>query len=305
MVEFNIREIEAELRAAFPSFNIPSPLSIIGSGFNSIVMEADGTIIFRIGKNSIAQQGYEKEMGCLSILAPNIPFLIPAPKWYIKSAPYFPFGVIGYDKIPGLPLQPDPRKNVNLLARDTARFLFALHQVSPESLPFQDTSDSAAKWEIQPQTVLPVLADQLTPAKFSRIEQWWDHFLADPKMQSYNPALQHGDLWYENMLVDAHMEKLIGIIDWEKLSIGDPAQDFATLFHLGENFVRLVIDAYQALGGELDENFEHCMLRLWEAREFDGLQHAIKFDDTVELKDALQKLRQGPILKRPFQKGEK
>jgi aminoglycoside 2''-phosphotransferase len=298
MAEFNLHEIEAELRAVFPSLDIPSPLSVVGSGFNSIVVEAGGTIIFRIAKNSVAQEGYEKETTCLPIIGPHIPFLIPNPKCYIKSSTYFPFAVIAYDKIPGLPLQPNTRNNANLslLARDTARFLFALHHIPTDSLALKNSINHASKWEAQYQKILPILRTELTLTEFSLIKQWWDDFLVDSKMRQYNPVIQHGDLWYENMLVNSSMDRLIGIIDWEQLSIGDPAQDFATLFHLSEKFVRLVIRAYQSLGGALDQHFEYRMQRLWEAREFEGLYYAIKFDDPIELKDAIHKLRHGPIL---------
>jgi aminoglycoside phosphotransferase (APT) family kinase protein len=300
MFELNLYEIEAELRAVFPSLIIPSPLLLIGSGFNSIVLEAGGSIIFRIGKNSLAQEGYEKEIDCLSIIAPRIPFLVPIPKWHSKRSTYFPFGVIGYDKIPGIPLQPTLLNNTNLslVARNTAKFLLALHQLSPDSLQLKQLIDQASKWEDQHQNVLPILKSELIVTEFNQIKQWWDHFLADKKMQDYNPVIQHGDLWYENMLVNTRVDKLIGIIDWEQLSIGDPAQDFATLFHAGEKFVKFVIDSYQSLGGKLDENFEYRMQRLWEAREFEGLYYAIKFDDPIELKDALRKLRHGPILRK-------
>lgn len=300
MVEINLHWLESELRALFPSLSLPSPLSIIGSGFNSTVIEAGGTVIFRIGKNSIAQEGYEKEMNCLPVLAPHIPFPIPNPKWYIKSSPYLPFGAIGYHKIHGLPrnLNVLNSRNSSLLARDIAKFLFALQHISLVSLPLQRTVDHGSKWEVQYQEVLPSLKDELTAAEFCLIKRWWDAFLADEKMQQYHPVIQHGDLWYENMLINAGMDKLVGIIDWECLSIGDPSQDFATLFHLGARFVRLVIQAYQSLGGELDEHFEYRMQRLWEAREFEGLHYAIKFDDPIEFGDALSKLRQGPILRR-------
>jgi aminoglycoside phosphotransferase (APT) family kinase protein len=300
MTEFDLSKMEAELSALFPSLRNPSPLRVIGSGFNSIVVETGGGTVFRIAKNSAAREGYEKETSCLPILAPNIPFLIPNPKWYSKSSAYFPFGVIGYDKIPGVPLHPNVPNNqhLSLLARDTAKFLFALHHISPAGLHFENLLDPASKWETQYHKVLPVLKAELTSTEFRLIKQWWDGFLADPKMQKYNLVIRHGDLWYENMLADPPMKRLIGILDWEKLSIGDPAQDFATLFHTGERFVRLVIQAYQSLGGELDENFEYRMQRLWEAREFDGLDYAIQFEDPVELSDAVQKLRRGPILKR-------
>lgn len=298
MVEVDLHGIEAELHAVFPLLTIPSSLFVTGSGFDSIVIEAGGEIIFRIGKNSIAQEGYEKERICLPILAPHIPFLIPEPKWYIYSSPYFPFGVIGYHKIPGLPLQLDVPNSTHLssLASDVARFLLALHHTSPDSFQFQGAADRASAWELQYQEILPFLKDGLTHTEFGLIRRWWDNFLLDKKMQHYRPVLQHGDLWYENMLVNTGMEKLVGIIDWERLSLGDPSQGFATLFDLGEKFVRRVIQAYRSLGGELDENFEYRMQRLWEAREFEGLHYAVRFDDPIEFKDALRKLRHGPIL---------
>ncbi len=298
MIEINTDRLETELHAIFPSLKIPSPLFVIGSGFNSIVIEAGGAIVFRIGRNSIAQEGYEKERRCLPIIAPNLPFIIPNPKWYIKSSTYFPFGVIGYLKIPGLPLQPSAlgSTNLSLLASDTANFLFALHHISPDSLALESAINRASHWEAQHQQVVLFLKDELTPTEFELIRRWGEDFLADKKMQQYNPVLQHGDLWYENMLVNSNMEKLIGIIDWEHLAIGDPSQDFATLFHLGGHFVRLVMQVYESLGGDVDANLEYRMRRLWEAREFEGLQYAVKFDDSIELNDALQKLRHGPIL---------
>ncbi|HLO15995.1 MAG TPA: hypothetical protein VK206_14275 [Anaerolineales bacterium] len=60
--------------------------------------------------------------------------------------------------------------------------------------------------------------------------------------------------------------------------------------------MRRVIHDYQSLGGELDENFEYRMQRLWEVREFEGLHYAIKFNDPNEQNDAIHKLRHGPIL---------
>lgn len=298
MIEFDLSRVKAELQVVFPALGISSPLRVLGSGFNSVVIEVETATVFRIGKNSIAQRGYEKEHSCLSLLAPNIPFHIPNPKWYARSSTYFPFGVIGYDKIAGVPVQPNPPDplNLNWLAHDTAKFLFALHCLSPHVLPLKPAPDPVSKWESQSDKVLPVLQAELTATEFGVVKRWWDDFLVDPEMQNYNPVIQHGDLWYENMLVNPDLESLTGVIDWEKLSIGDRAQDFATLLHLGEGFARRVIEAYQSLGGELDEKFEHRLQRLWEAREFDGLDYAIQFDDPLELKDALWKLRRGPIL---------
>jgi hypothetical protein len=50
------------------------------------------------------------------------------------------------------------------------------------------------------------------------------------------------------------------------------------------------------VGGELDAGFPHRLGRLWELRDFGGLQFAVRFDDPVELEDAIRKIRNGPIL---------
>ncbi|HLO15996.1 MAG TPA: aminoglycoside phosphotransferase family protein [Anaerolineales bacterium] len=231
-MEFNLYGIEAELRIVFPALSIPSPLQIIGSGFNSLVVEAGGAIIFRIGKNSVAQSGYEKEIRCLSVIAPHIPFLIPDPKWYIKRSAYFPFGLIGYDKIPGFPLQPNLRNdtNLSLLASDSAKFLLALHRIPPDSVPLQPISNHTSRWKAQYQEVLSFLKAELVPTEFNLIQQWWDDFLSDQEMQKYNPVIQHGDLWYENMLVDTRMEKLIGIIDGNSFPLATPPRILLPFF---------------------------------------------------------------------------
>ncbi len=125
-------------------------------------------------------------------------------------------------------------------------------------------------------------------------------------MRRYTPALCHGDLWYENILVDDRSAAdgaadgaattVAGVVDFEGAAVGDPARDFATGFHLGAAFARAVLGAYQELGGVLDDGVEHRVRRLWEAREFDGLAFALQHDDAAEIRDALAKVRAGPIL---------
>ena len=117
-------------------------------------------------------------------------------------------------------------------------------------------------------------------------------------------AVCHGDLWYENILVeraDAPGPDLraTGVLDWENASVGDPARDFATLFHLGAPFAERVIAAYRAVGGEFDTGFEHRLGRHWELREFDGTRFAVRQGDTAEFADGVPKLRQGPVLGGP------
>ncbi len=88
----------------------------------------------------------------------------------------------------------------------------------------------------------------------------------------------------------------MGVLDWENAAIGDPAQNLATQRHTGGAFAGEVLRGYHAGGLGLDASFDHRVRRLWELREFDGLVFAVRMNDDAELRDAIRKLRAGPIL---------
>jgi aminoglycoside phosphotransferase (APT) family kinase protein len=150
--------------------------------------------------------------------------------------------------------------------------------------------------EILRAEVLPALRRVFTPQEYHTLVHWWDAFLRDPLLQQFAPVLAHGDLWYENILSDANPVIVTGVLDFEKSVIGDPAQDFATLRYFDQQFLMEVLEAYQAAGGHLGEHFDHRVQKYWELRDFDGVQFAVRFNDTQEFEDAIEKLRNGPIL---------
>lgn len=129
------------------------------------------------------------------------------------------------------------------------------------------------------------------------MERWWDAFLGDTVLHQATACLCHGDLWYENILVDATYQAVTGILDFEDTVIADPAQDFAALLSLGKPFTIAVLEAYHTRGAGFSEHLAYRIERYWEVRDFGGLQFAVKQADQEELTDALRKLRQGPILR--------
>ena len=52
----------------------------------------------------------------------------------------------------------------------------------------------------------------------------------------------HGDLWQENMIISYDFQDLIGIVDFDNLSIGDIAKDHATLLDLGFDFIDIILN---------------------------------------------------------------
>ena len=61
--------------------------------------------------------------------------------------------------------------------------------------------------------------------------------------------LQHGDLWYEDILTNATISTITGVLDFENSAIGDPAQEVATLNYFGQPFVQEMIESVQRCSG--------------------------------------------------------
>jgi aminoglycoside 2''-phosphotransferase len=298
----DLHSIGAALVTLFPDLDPLLPIHMLGLGFSSLVLETARGIVFRIARNQDAASRHAKESRLLPRLKSVVPLPIPDPQWSAGPSDVFPFGLIGYHKLSGTPLHPAQLTSTSRIpiARALASFLRALHAFptrEAHALRLDGPAQLRAQLVILRAEILPALRVALTRQEYQTLVQWWDAFLCDPALQQFPPVLQHGDLWYENILTDATMSVMTGVLDFENSAIGDPAQDFATLNYFGQPFVREVIELYQATGGDLGTNVHYRVQKYWELRDFDGIQFAVRFNDTEEFADSLVKLREGPILK--------
>ena len=209
---------------------------------------------------------------------------MPDPHWRIEPDPDVPFGAVGYRKLDGEPMAPGDANES--LARDVAAFLRSLHGL--EDVDAANASDERVALR---RATLPVLQERLDPEEVDQLERWWESILDDNDFVRFEPVPRHGDLWNENLLVAGG--RLVGVLDWGAAAIGDPAEDFAPLRHVGDAFADAVLDAYGA-----DEALRQRARRHWELRELYGIQAALALDDEEELGDGIAKLRAGPILRR-------
>ena len=292
--------IGAALRAVFPNLGTITPVGLLGVGFGSVAVETAEGLVFRIARDRVGAEGHARELRLLPRLQAWVPVAIPNPRVHTGPSQLLPFGAMGYAKLPGRTLLPEllPVADVAAIAAGIAAFLLALHQFPTEEAGRLGLPGPEGRWrelELLRDDTLPPLRAALTVEEMSTVERWWDAFLADRRMRRFRPGLVHGDLWYENLLVDDALRHLVGVIDFGDAAVGDPAQDFATLLHLGEPFAACVAAAYRAGDGTIDEDFSHRLRRLWELREFDGVGFAVRHEP-VEFEEAVGKLRAGPIL---------
>jgi len=295
----NKTTVERRLADSFPGLDRIAPVRMLGEGFSSLAVETAGGVIFRMAKNAPAGARFAKEYTNLPLLRAYLPVPIPDPQWYLAASDDFPFGVIGYRKLPGEPLEPEHitnRRQAREIAEQIAQVILALQRVPVDRLSLtHDQNDLSIRRRGQRDRVLPALRSLLELDEYRAVVEWWEAFLSDERLSDYTPVVQHGDLWYGNMLVEG--TRLAGLVDFEELAIGDPALDFVPQLYLGETFLKLVVEAYRDAGGVTDAEFEQRLRASWALREFGGLQYALDYDAT-EWDGAILKLRRGPILNR-------
>ena len=270
------------LQRRFPELRV-APLRLLDVGFGSTVVETGDGIVFRIARHARAAAGHDREWRLLPQLAGRLPVAVPEPAWRIDPDGEFLHGAIGHRKLPGEPVVAGG--GTPELAADVARFLRALHDVRDV-----ECDSRALELEALRAATRPALADALDAAELERIDRWWTDLSADEELERFEPALRHGDLWYENLLAAAG--RLVAVLDWGGAAYADAAEDFAALRHLGDAFANAVLDAYGA-----DDALRYRERRHWELRELYGIRLAIELADEEELAAAVAKLRRGPILR--------
>jgi aminoglycoside phosphotransferase (APT) family kinase protein len=288
------------LAAQFPDAGVRGPYSLLGAGFTSIVVEANsesGPLVFRIARIPEVSEGFERLRALLSAIAPRLPVAVPQPRWIAEPCERFEHGVMGYPKVPGHVMSRALFRAADqpALAGDFARVIAALHAVPQELTPMLEVRPPEARMTLEYQVrdeVLPVLRREgLSDEEMARVETWWETYLMDPDMLSYEPHVTHGDLWWENVLVDESGSRITGVLDWELAAIADPARDFGGIAYLGYDFLDAVLDAYAVVTGRPDDGLRHRARRVFEVREFYGVRHAARHPAQREMSDAVAKVR--------------
>ncbi|OAS82167.1 phosphotransferase family protein [Metabacillus litoralis] len=269
-------------------------VQFIGDGFGSLVLEDQNGMIIRIAKNLDTAKQYKKEYKILpQIQATLSPIKIPKPTWCHFDQKNVPFGIIMYEKLAGLTLNPKLLLDENkiTIAKQLGAFIALIHQI-----PVNHFKESCSQ-EINNRNHIAklrsytneTLKNHLTTKEMSLMDVWWEETLKDKAFYSYKPVLCHGDLWYENILMNKKQTSITGIIDFSDMKIGDPAIDLVPHHYLGEDFYSLVLSEYSSAFPE-DHTIDDRVKRHRGLRELTGLEYAIKHKDDIELKDSIAKI---------------
>lgn len=218
----------------------PTSINFVGHGMASCAYLVNDAYIFRLPKNSVAAASLKRESCVLPRLKSRLSTRIPEIKYRILEPSALSEFATGYELIKGTPLsqtgwQSMSNQSQATSIRELAKFLTDLHALPPTefkdcALPEEENRTFYAKYKEYFQTeILPHLSSVERKAVISIFEQ----YLADERNFQYQPALVHGDMSPDHILIDPDSGKLHGIIDFGDLKITDPDWD---LLYLHEDF---------------------------------------------------------------------
>lgn len=294
---------------ACPDAGEIAPLSRLGEGWFSVAVETAGGVVFRLGTGEDVSLRHEKEFRVLPWLGEHLPLPIPNPRWRLPRSETLPFGGIGYPKLAGKSMLPEvfARGDRARILDDIAGFLVALHRAPVQqalALGVPDAATDRESLERARDAALPELRELLHRDEYDRIVEWWERYLDDPRLNGYRPVLVHADATADNVLVDEQATRVLAVIDFEHLSVSDPARDFAQFRpasrtsprYLGEDVQGEVMERYRAHGGVLDGDIEYRTQRSWERGAFYMVFRAVSLEDGEEMQRAIRNLRRHGIL---------
>jgi len=193
---------------------------------------------------------------------------------------------IAYRRLQGMPLDEAPD---GLWPERLGRFLYDLHLMPPEYVGLRGTTASQVRETTREQLawMRADVAPLLAPDEAKMCEARFDTFLGDDDLWRFSPCLTHDDIGPEHVLVSPAGD-LVGVLDWEELTVGDPVADFAWLLHARPADGERALGAY---GGAPDPTFRtRAAYRFW-LMPFHEVNYGLRTGQRAFVESGLQGIR--------------
>lgn len=224
-----------------PRYDVRS-VTRLGRGLDNVVYEVNSELIVRVAAEkdpARRREAVQREADLLAIVARLSPLPVPEPVFADAEA-----GVLGYAKVPGVPLLEHPVAEPGKLAPALGEFVGRLHEapVSRMARLVPRDAEPLTTWLEDAEQAYREVAGELPAAARRAVER----FLGGPLPAE--PAVErfcHNDLGAEHILVDPAVPAVTGIIDWSDAAIADPVHDLALIYRdLGPDVFELVLAHY-------------------------------------------------------------
>ena len=207
--------------------------------------------IFRFPRNRVVTENLQKELAVLPIVDPRVEFSVPRFEYVgtWRDQPY-----AGYRRISGRSLSGRPFTGYKLsdeVAESIAAALSSLHSIEASLVAGACGEEpTVGAWRQryleQRETVRARIAPLLDSRMCEAVECGYNRFLDEELATLQDVALVHCDLGCEHILISDDGSTVTGLIDFEDVTIGDPAIDFVGIYvTYGMEAVEKVRDCYQ------------------------------------------------------------
>lgn len=270
---------------------------------------ADGLVEVYFPRSEASARRLETASALLPHVRGFVSPSVPLFEWRGESAGMggdFRWGWRAANAVEGLSLQAEliTDDNVDRMVRELARFLHELHGFSVERARSLGALPATA-WRSQQEALgrrcLRLLRSRLGITEFGRARRWWERYLDDESVWSYEPSLVHGDLSATALLADSLVRELAGARSWHWARVADPALDFAALVDAyGTDLSWRIMAEYGESGSTADASlFRRVRLRT-TMRRFAEFVEAVDTEDAGTgggVEAALSRLRQTAVLR--------
>jgi aminoglycoside 2''-phosphotransferase len=274
-------DLRDRIAAVFPQLGARTARAI-GTGWTLDTYEIDDEWIVQLPRSDYAAERLRAQIETLPELAAELSALVPEPVYADTNVP-----AIAYRKLEGLPLDQAPD---GLWPERLGRFLYDLHLMPPEYVGLRGIrakevrEAEASDLEVFRTRVLPLLE----PEEARRSDARLTAFLADDDLWRFAPCLLHGDIGPEHVLVSPEGD-LVGVLDWEELSVGDPVGDFAWLLHARPSDGERALGAY---GGAPDPTFHERAAYRFFFMPFHEVLYGLDRDDPSFVASGIEGIRE-------------
>ena len=274
-------DVKERIDAVFPALEVRTAMQI-GSGWTVDTYEVDDGWIVQMPRSEYAAERLRAQIDTLPELAAELSALVPEPVYSDRNVP-----AIAYRKIEGSPLDEAPD---GLWPERLGRFFYDLHLMPPEYVGLRGRrakdvrEEDARRLDGFRSRVFPLLE----PKEAERFGERFDRFLAGDENWRFAPCLIHGDIGPEHVLVSPEGD-LVGVLDWEDLTVGDPVGDFAWLLHARPSDGERALGAY---GGAPDASFSRRAAFRFFLMPFHEVIYGLETGDRAYVDSGIEGIRE-------------
>jgi aminoglycoside phosphotransferase (APT) family kinase protein len=247
----SLEEHRASVASLFETLTPIVSFEPVGDGWTCHTYRVNDDWIVQLPRSKRAAETLRIQMDVLPELAREVSAAVPVPELISRDP-----AAMAYRRIDGEAAGQAP----GVWPERLGRFLYDLHMVRPEFVGMRACGPDDVRLVLDRELadlrerVFPVLA----PAEQGAFGDRFRTFLDDDRNWRFSSCVTHNDIVATHILVTTAGD-LEGVIDWEEVAVGDPANDFAWLLGSESEAGEWTLAAY---GGAPDDRFlERCAFR--------------------------------------------